>query len=70
MYRLTLMLFALLSLILPILAAPIPAPEEIGELDIRASLSGSGRVRVSLDRALLTTLTFRIIGNLVRTWPW
>jgi hypothetical protein len=69
MYRLTLMLFALLSLILPILAAPVPVPEELGELEIRASLSGNGRVRVSFGHTLPTTLTFRIIGNLVRTWP-
>jgi hypothetical protein len=69
MYRPTWILFALLSLILPILAAPVPVPEEMGEVDKRASLSGNGRVRVSFGLTLLATLTFRLIGNLVRTRP-
>jgi hypothetical protein len=44
MYKLTLMLFALLSLILPVLTVPVPIPEEIEELEKRNT--HSGRVRV------------------------
>ncbi|KAN0118566.1 RlpA-like double-psi beta-barrel-containing domain containing protein [Russula decolorans] len=41
MYKLTLILFALFSLALPILAAPVPASDEV---DVkRATLTGSGR---------------------------
>jgi hypothetical protein len=70
MYRLTWILFTLFSLILPILSAPVAIPEpEDTELDIRAAAAAhTGRVRV-ISRPLFTTLTFRLIGYLVPTWP-
>ncbi|KAI0287944.1 expansin family protein [Russula brevipes] len=40
MYKLTLILFALISLVLPIIAAPVP--EEAGELEKRATHAGRG----------------------------
>ncbi len=55
MYKLTLILFAFFSLVLPILAVPVPAIEETKGR--RAALSGSGRVRV-IHTFLLMTLTF------------
>jgi hypothetical protein len=46
MFRLTWILFALFSLILPILSAPVPTPEDM-ELENRAAAAThSGRVRV------------------------
>jgi hypothetical protein len=62
MYKLTLILFALFSLALPILAAPVPASDEV---DVkRATLTGSGRVRV-IHRFLHMMLIFWLVGNLV-----
>ena len=43
MFRLTWILFALFALVLPILSAPVPTPEDM-ELEKRAT--HSGRVRV------------------------
>ncbi|KAI0301168.1 RlpA-like double-psi beta-barrel-protein domain-containing protein-containing protein [Multifurca ochricompacta] len=42
MYKLTWILFALFALILPILAAPVPVPEEDSELEKRVTHSGRG----------------------------
>jgi hypothetical protein len=44
MYKLSLILFALFSLVLPILAAPVPASDESNESS--ATLTGAGRVCV------------------------
>jgi len=67
MFGLTWKLFALLSLVLPILAATIPVRKEAGELEMRDTHNG-GRVRLS-RHPLLMMLTFWLIGNLVHTWP-
>ena len=59
MYKLTLILFAFFSLVLPILAAPVPASDEVS-----SALTGSGRVRV-IHRFLHMILIFWFVGNLV-----
>lgn len=62
MYKLTLILFALFSLALPILAAPVPASDEV---DVkRATLTGSGRVRV-IHRLPTHDADLLALGNLV-----
>jgi hypothetical protein len=63
MYKLTLILFALFSLVLPILAVPVPAAD--GQ-----SNTLSGEVRASFIHTLLTMLIFWFSGNLVSAWPW
>jgi hypothetical protein len=67
MYQFTLKLFALFSLILPILALAVPVRKEVGEVENRAMHTG-GRVRLPCHH-LLVMLTSRLIGNLVHTWP-
>ena len=65
MYKLTLILFAFFSLVLPILAVPVPASDQIdGKSATRATLTGSGRVRV-IDSSLHMMLIFWSAGNLV-----
>ena len=59
MYKLSLILLAFFSLVLPILAAPVPSSDEVN-----AALSGSGRVRV-IHRFLHMILIFWLVGNLV-----
>ena len=61
MYKLTLILFAFFSLVLPILAVPVPASDQVDGK--RAALSGSGRVRV-IHRFLHIMLIFWLVGNL------
>ncbi|KAI0250951.1 expansin family protein [Lactifluus subvellereus] len=43
MYKLTWILFAFFSLILPVLSAPVPAPEEFAELQKRITHTGRAR---------------------------
>ena len=62
MYKLTLILFAFFSLVLPILAAPVPASDQVDGKG--ATLTGSGRVRV-VHRFLHMILIFWLVGNLV-----
>jgi len=65
MYKLTLILFTFFSLVLPILAVPVPASDEINGKTV--AFTGSGRVGV-IHSLLVMILTLGLVGNLVYTW--